>query len=87
MKPIKEEGMNLELQAPKGSEGDVLPLPVLFDRDNHIAISCWELTEDEIRSVMTNGKFYFAVFTHGGHPPILPLAACSLQDAVNQVYV
>ena len=66
--PVFFQGSNKVLNAPKGMEDEVTPLPVL-DTTQQI-ISCWKLTPEEIAYVNERGLVWFSIGVTGTHPPI-----------------
>lgn len=69
MKPIETSTTNCIL---KGTSPDVVDLPVTrFELSNGVPAvqSCWELSEEELKEVVKNGRVYFAIYGTT-HPPI-----------------
>ena len=48
-------------------EGDVENLPVY--QEDGLAISCWELTPEEVKCIVDTGKVWLRVWTNY-HPPV-----------------
>lgn len=72
MKPIIDKNTNSVLKAPKGND-DVSDLPItrIEYPDGLKAVeSCWELSEEELKTIMDTKKIYF-VCMGITHPPIL----------------
>ena len=68
MKPIDFTESTLKLGAPKGQEKEVGDLHVYTDKKK--CISCWELTDEEIKTLQKTKKIYVGVFSGSTQPPI-----------------
>ena len=58
----------IKLGAPKGQEKEVGNLHVYTDKKK--CISCWELTDEEIKTLQKTKKIYVGVFSGSTQPPI-----------------
>ena len=70
MIPVKTATVNCIL---KGPTPDVMDLPVTrFKLSNGAPVieSCWQLSEEEIKTIIETGKIYFNIYG-STHPPIL----------------
>lgn len=52
------QGTNMRLRAPQGDEDRVQPLRCFTN--NHVVVTCWKLTPDEMVEVMRTGKIWVA---------------------------
>ncbi len=68
MIPIDFTESMYKLQAPKGQEKKVMPLPVYTDKVK--CISCWELTDEEFEIIKRTRKVYLGVFSGKTQPPV-----------------
>lgn len=68
MKPIEFTESMYCLQAPKGQEKEVDPLPVYSDKQK--CVSCWELTDEELEIVKKTKRIYLGVFSGKTQPPV-----------------
>lgn len=59
MKPIKFRGANVEFV---GQKGDLNPMPAFLDADG-IAVTCWELSAEELKQILNSGKLYICTNT------------------------
>jgi len=66
--PVEFEEMNGVRTAPKGREGEVLPLPVWTD--GNICVSCWQLDEDETDRIAAEGRVWLRVMSGSTQPPV-----------------
>ena len=67
--PVTFDGATTVLTAPEGLEDRVLPLPVAATPDGDL-VSCWQLTDVEVREIARTGRIWLSV-SGGQHPPIL----------------
>ena len=68
MEPIKFKESNRELQAPKGLEEEVNPLPVWADGIQ--CVSCWRPTWRERLSILLFGRVWLNVMAGASQPPV-----------------
>jgi len=69
MKPIKFPESNLELQKPPTmSEEECVPLPI--HTDGKTCISCWELSHEEINTIIKNRVIWLGVYFGKTQPPV-----------------
>lgn len=74
MKPISFKGQNVIFGA---NQPEYLPLPALRMPDGEV-YTCWELSEEEIESVVKNKCLFFKQLTFNEPlQPILPLVELS----------
>ena len=70
MRPIEFPGHNIVFGK---DQPEYRPLPAMKLPDGTV-ITCWEFTEDEIESLMLNGKIYFQQLTFNQPlQPIMPM--------------
>lgn len=70
--PVKFQGANHTLGAPKGMEEEVLQLPCrvpITREEDQVIQSCWELTDDEVEYICRHKKIRLTVIGLI-HPPI-----------------
>ena len=72
MIPIEFDEANSTLGAPPGMEDDCKALPLYRSAPSKypLMVSCWELTEEEIKRVAKTGRIYLGIF-HNQHPMVL----------------
>lgn len=67
-RPVTFDGANLILKAPLGQEETCGELPVF--RNGLSCTSCWQLSEQEIESVVNTGRIFLTVFAGSSQPPV-----------------
>jgi len=69
MKPINFPESNLKLQKPPGmTDKDCAPLPI--HTDGQTCISCWELSHEEINTIIKNRVVWIGVLSGETQPPV-----------------
>ena len=68
MTPTNHKFANRTLGAPRGQEGEVLPLPVYTDGQQ--CISCWRLSWRERLSALVFGRVWLSVMSGVTQPPV-----------------
>jgi len=74
MSPIEFEGVNVIYAK---DQPEYLPLPVMKLEDGTV-ISCWELTEEDVKMIIETKKVYVSQLTF--HQPLQPLNVVSSLD-------
>lgn len=72
MIPVQFEQQNLELQPPPDmSNGECSPLPVCVSETagRPVAVSCWEVTPEELQRIQETGRVWLLVWGDV-HPPV-----------------
>jgi hypothetical protein len=65
--PIHFDGANTLMRAPEGTE-NVQDLYVFCN--SFAAVSCWELSPEEIEEIRRTGRIYLSVLMGGAQPPV-----------------
>lgn len=78
--PVQFDGANTLMRAPDGAE-NVQDMYVF--RNAHAAVSCWELSPEEIAEISRTGKVFLSVLMGGAQPPVY----VGSEDAVRSVVV
>lgn len=65
MIPVEFRGANCVLH---GKNCDSLPC----FRDGRCVVSCWQLSDDELKAIQLTGQIYISVYSGQSSPPILP---------------
>lgn len=71
MQPIQFKEANFTFVAPPGQEGKVLPLPCFRGNNQEhqpVIVTHWQLSEEEIASVVKNGTIDLIVMGERMHP-------------------
>lgn len=68
MKPIEFPEQNI---IAKSNDENVKPLPIYFSEESMSAVSCWEVTDEDIERMKSTHKIYLSQMTFGG--PIQPV--------------
>ena len=72
MNPVKFPGCNVVYGKDQESEG-YIPLPANFNQKTGMAITQWELSDDEIKEIVRNKRIFIGISTFGKPlQPILP---------------
>lgn len=79
MKPVEFEGMNCIYAK---NQPKYLPLPAHRTATGEV-ISCWELSEDEIKQVLEIGKIYLTLLTF--NQPLQPILMSVLKPEIGEV--
>lgn len=78
--PTRFDGANTLMKAPDGAE-NVQDMFVF--RNIHAAVSCWELSPEEIEEISRTGRVYLSVLMGGAQPPVY----VGSEDTVRSVVV
>ena len=84
MKTVEKPSTNTILTETKGQENSVFNLPVTRytmqtpDGNMDCVMSCWELTQEELKMIAETGKIYFHMYGNT-HPPMM-LTTYPLED-------
>ncbi|MEP2447373.1 MAG: hypothetical protein ABJI69_09105 [Balneola sp.] len=68
MKPIEFEQQNTTYAEDQVQYHN---LPSHVDKDG-VVTSCWEVTEEDLQEIQSNGKIYISILTFGG--PLQPIS-------------
>lgn len=81
---VEFDGVNAILKAPPGDEENCRSLSVFCN--GVTCVSCWQLSEDELREVIVSGgKVFLSVFSGETQPPVFVGSEQSTRD-VNADY-
>mgnify|MGYP001095557830 CR=1 FL=1 len=69
MKPVKFKHHNQLLGPPPGmNENECMTLPVFTDGKQ--CLSCWELSDEEIKEIIETKRIWLAVMSGNSQPPV-----------------
>ena len=80
MKPVEFDGCNVVFGK---DQPEYQPLPAKQEETNGNVVTCWELSDEEIKKLQTTKRIYLGQFTFGNSlQPILPTTDVSdvIQD-------
>lgn len=81
-RPVQFDGQNGVLGAPPNAQLEVQPLPVY--RNGKACISCWELSEDEVREIIMTRQIYLSVHAGISQPPVFIGSRKQVREVVGQ---